>query len=164
MKVVRWMWRDGSHVRIDADKAGKEMEDIRRRNEGRLTPEVVLERARSANSALHDHFEWDDTAAAERYRLGQAGELIRSIQIDVSRSNLETTPIRAFVNVQQGGSQHYTSTVHALSDKELRAQVLAKAWDDLEAWRRRHAELTEFAKIFATIDEARPAFKGDETR
>lgn len=154
------MWRDGSHVRLDADKAGREMEDIRRSNGDRLTPEAVLQRARSSNSALHDHFEWDDTKAAEAHRLGQAGELIRSIQIDVSKSNLETKPIRAFVNVQQGGSQHYTSTVHALSDKELRAQVLAKAWDDLEAWRRRHAELTEFAKIFATIDEARTAFKG----
>ncbi|MDB5444979.1 MAG: hypothetical protein JWQ97_296 [Phenylobacterium sp.] len=164
MSAVRWLWREGAHVRLDANKAGREMEDIRRRNGDRLTPEAVLERARSANSALHEHFEWDNDKAAEQHRLGQAGELIRSIQIDVSKSNLEIKPIRAFVNVQQGGSQHYTSTVHALSDAELRAQVLAKAWDDLEAWRRRHAELTEFAKIFASIDEARVAIKGSETR
>lgn len=161
MSVVRWMWREGSHVRIDANKAGRELEDIRTTNAGRLRPEDVVERARSSNSALHGHFEWDDAKAAVQHRLGQAGELIRSIQIDVSRSNLDTKPIRAFVNVKQDGSQHYTSTVHALSDKELRAQVLAKAWADLEAWRQRHAELVEFARIFSAIDEARPAFKGD---
>lgn len=160
MAAVRWMWRDGSHVRLDADKAGRELEDIRRTNAGRLTPETVVERARSANSALHEHFEWDDAKAAEAHRLGQAGELIRSIQIDVSHSNLETRPIRAFVNVQQGGSQHYTSTVHAMGDAELRAQVLSRAWADLEAWRRRHAELVEFAKIFSMIDAGLEALPG----
>lgn len=157
MTAVRWMWRDGAHVRLDANKAGRELEDIRTSNAGRLTPETVVERARSANSALHAHFEWDDALAAEAHRLGQAGELIRSIQIDVSRSNLAVKPIRAFVNVVQGESRHYTSTMHAMSDKELRVQVLQKAWADLEAWRVRHAELVEFARIFSVIDAEREA-------
>lgn len=160
MSAVRWAWRDGAHVRLDANKAGPELEDIRTSNAGRLTPADVLARARSANSALHAHFTWDDHEAAEQHRLSQAGELIRSITIDISRSNLAKTPVRAFVNVIEGGSQHYTSTVHALSDKELRAQVLAKAWADLEAWRQRHAELVEFAKIFSAIDAEREALSG----
>lgn len=157
MQKVNYAWRPGSRISIDAGKAGREMERIRQGNGGALSQEVVLAQARSANSALHAHFEWDDGVAAEKHRLGQAGELIRSITVDVSRSNLETKPIRAFVNVIERGQQHYTSTLHALSDKELRAQVLAKAWADLEAWRERHAELTEFARIFSAIDEARSA-------
>lgn len=151
--TVRWAWRDGSHIRIDANKAGREMEDIRTSNGGRLTPADVVERARSKNSALHGHFEWDDRAAAEQHRLSQAGELIRSITIDVSRSNLETRPVRAFVSVKEGGQQRYTSTLHAMSDAELRKQVLERAWADLEAWRERHRELVEFARLFAVIDE-----------
>lgn len=157
MPGVNYAWRPGSRIAIDAAKAGRELENIRNTNGGALTQEVVLDRARSANSSLHAHFVWDDSEAAEKFRLGQAGELIRSITIDVSRSNLETKPVRAFVNVIERGEQHYTSTLHALSNTELRAQVLAKAWADLEAWRQRHAELVEFAKIFAAIDEARPA-------
>lgn len=159
--TVRWAWRDGSHVRIDAERAGRELENIRTENAGHLTPGAVVERARSSNSALHDHFEWDDAAAAEKHRLGQAGELIRSIVIDIARSNIEPgKPIRAFVSVEREGQRSYTSTVHALSDKELRQQVLARAWADLEAWRQRHAELVEFAKVFSAMDEARPAIKG----
>lgn len=154
------MWRDGAHVRLDPNKAGRELEDIRTTNGGRLQPEDVVERARSKNSALHEHFEWDDVKAAESHRLSQAGELIRSIQIDVSHSNLETKPVRAFVNVIEGGSQHYTSTLHALSDLELRKQVLERAWADLEGWRRRHAELVEFARIFSVIDAEREARPG----
>lgn len=156
--TVRWAWRDGAHVRIDADKAGRELERIRTENAGHLTREVVLERARSANSSLHDHFEWDDSKAAEQHRLNQAGELIRSIVIDVSRSNVGAAkPIRAFVSVERNGERSFTSTIHALSDKELRRQVLQRAWADLEAWRQRHAELVEFAKVFSAMDEVREA-------
>lgn len=154
---VNYAWRPGSRIAIDANKAGRELSQIERK-EGALTPETVLERARSNNSSLHDHFEWDDTKAAEQHRLGQAGELIRSITVDVSRSNVEPAkPIRAFINVVEQDERHYVSTVRALSDDQLRQQVIAKAWADLEAWRKRHAELIEFAAVFAAIDQARPA-------
>lgn len=156
--AARYGWRPGSRVKIDADKAGREMEDVRRQNGGALTPAALLERARSANAATHDHFEWDDKVAAEEHRLAQAGDLIRAITVDISRSNVEEAkPIRAFVSVEREGARSYTSTAHALSDEELRRQVLDRAWRDLEAWRERHAELTEFAKIFSAIDQARAA-------
>lgn len=156
--AVRYAWRPGSRVSIDPDKAGREMEDIRRTNNGALTPDALLERAQSANSAVHGHFEWDDGKAAHLHRLGQAGDLIRSITIDVSTSNIEPPKaIRAFVSVEREGVRSYTSTVHALSDADLRKQVIARAWADLEGWRQRHADLTEFGRIFAAMDQtARP--------
>ena len=155
---VKYSWRPGSRVSLDADLAGRELERIRKANAGQLTSEAVLERARSANCALHAHFEWDDSAAAEQYRLSQAGDLIRAITIDVTHSNIEPVKtIRAFVSVEREGRRSYTSTVVALSDQELRKQVIEKAWADLEAWRQRHAELVEFARIFTAIDEARGA-------
>ncbi len=154
---VKYAWRPGSRISIDAAKAGRELAQIEKK-EGALTPETVLERARSHNSSLHDHFEWDDTKAAEQHRLGQASELIRSITVDVSRSNVEPAkPIRAFVNVVERDERHYVSTARALGDDELRQQVLARAWADLEAWRKRYAELSDFAAVFAAIDQARPA-------
>jgi hypothetical protein len=154
--TVRYTWRPGSQIRLDPGKAGREMEDVRRQNGGELTPKNLLERARSGNSAVHDHFEWDDGVAAEHHRLSQAGELIRAIAIDVTRSNIEPPkPIRAFVSVEREGVRSYTSTVHAMSDVDLRRQVLAKAFADLEVWRQKHADLVEFARIFAAIDEQR---------
>lgn len=156
--AVRYGWRPGSRVRIDAEKAGREMEAIRRENAGALTPELLLERARSANSATHEHFEWDDSKAAEQHRLGQAGDLIRAITVDISRSNvLSPQPIRAFVSVDRQGVRSYTSTVHAMTDAELRAQVLATAWRELLQLREKYAGLEELARIFAAVDEARPA-------
>lgn len=150
---VRYAWKPGARVRLDADKAGREMEAVRRENNGALTPDALLARARSANSATHDHFEWDDTKAAHQHRLDQAGDLIRAITIDVSTSNIEPAkPIRAFISVERDGERSYTSTLTALSDADLRRQVIAKAWADLEQWRQRHADLTEFGRIFAAMD------------
>jgi len=156
--AVRYAWKPGSRVRLDPERAGKEMEDVRRQNGGALTPDALLERARSSNSAVHDHFEWDDGKAAHLHRISQAGDLIRAITIDVTHSNVEPPKtIRAFVSVEREGQRSYTSTVHALSDADLRRQVVAKAWADLEAWRERHRDLTEFARIFSAMDDTRVA-------
>lgn len=46
-------------------------------NEGRLTPENVLELARDPRNPLHAFFTWDESAA-EKYRLRQAKEEIES--------------------------------------------------------------------------------------
>ena len=46
---VKYAWRPGSRVSIDADKAGRELARIEK-SEGELTPTGILDRARSANS------------------------------------------------------------------------------------------------------------------
>lgn len=152
---VRYAWRPGSRVSIDAEKAGRELASIERKA-GELTPAVVLERARSANSSLHDHFEWDDSIAAEQHRLGQAGELIRSITVDVSRSNVEPAkPTRAFVSVERKGERSYVGIQTAMSDADLRRQLLERAWAELASFRARYADLKELAGVFAAMDASR---------
>lgn len=157
MTVYRW--KPGSTAPLEAQAAGDEMERIRVRNNGRLTSELVVEAARDEDAPLHPAFEWNDKRAAEAHRLEQARYLIRSIEVVVDRGDPEPVPIRAFVNVQRDEDRSFTSTFHALSDVDLRAQVIASAWRELEAWRRRHAELVEFARIFTEIDKARGAKK-----
>lgn len=158
-----YAWKPGSRIRIDAEKAGRELTRMEGESGG-LTPEKVLDRARSANSALHAHFEWDDTAAAHQHRLQQARELIRSITVETVRTNVgDPRPVRAFVSVTENEEGSYASTARAMSDKELRAQVLARAWRDLQAWRQRYAELVEFSKLFEIIDRAQLGDKGAET-
>ena len=53
-------------------------------------------------------------------------------------------------------SKHsYTTTEYALSDPELRAEVIAQALRELSAFRRKYAELNELLPIFAIIDKIR---------
>ena len=152
-----YRWKPASHVKIDAQLAGEELERIKAAHNGRLDQEDIVDAARDEANPLHEHFEWDDATAAEAYRLDQAGHLIRTIEIIHERPDQEPTPIRAFVSVAQQEERFYVSTTDAMADPELRRQVINQAWRELEAWRCRHAELTEFGKIFSEIDQARGA-------
>lgn len=154
--IYKWK-SSGAPGGIDAQVAGEEMERIRVRNNGRLDSADVVEASRPKSAPLHSAFEWDDAKAAEAYRVDQAAHMIRHIDVVFESENGDKAPVRAFVSVKRDEDRSYTSLQHALSDEELRAQVIKQAWRDLEAWHSRYAELTEFAKIFTAIGEARPA-------
>lgn len=75
-----------------------EMEALVATNGGRVTAELVLERAQDPASTFHQHFVWDDGEAAHRYRLQQAGGLIRKFKV-VRNIGSRTIRVDAFVKV-----------------------------------------------------------------
>lgn len=152
-----YRWKEGARLRINAKVAGQELERIRTLHNGRLTPDDVLKEAKDRTSPLHDAFEWDNTKAAQQYRLQQAAYLVRSIEVVVTQpKNKKPSNVRAFVSVKRDNDRSYTSVAHAMSDAELREQVVAQAWNELQAWRRRYENLAEFAKVFGVIDKGMP--------
>lgn len=151
-----YQWREGARFGVDAQKAGDELERIRTKHNGRLEPDWVVHAAKSDKNPLHGLFEWDDTVAGQAYRAVQARQIIRSIAVVIEEAP-KPTPVRAFVSVVRDRDQSYTSVSHAMSDPDLRKQVLRTALRELEAWRNRYAELVELATVFAAIDEARAA-------
>jgi hypothetical protein len=149
-----YKWRAHAGVSIPAQVAGEELERIRIANNGRLAQEDVVANAKSKASPLHAAFEWNDKAAAHQHRLSQAGYLIRKLDVvQVAADNDEGKPIRAFVNVTRDEDRSFTSIAHAMSDDELREQVLARARKELEDWRQRYNDLVEFSAVFAAIEQ-----------
>lgn len=155
-----YQWKPEARVKLDPQVAGEELERIRTWGNGRLDPLNVVECSRDPGAPLHSHFEWDDGVAANEYRRDQAKYLIRMVTVVVNPETEDAKPIRAFVSVVRDEDRSYTSVSHALSEAELRQQVLMQALRDLEAWRSRYAGLVELAQVFAAIDEAQPAIKG----
>lgn len=152
--TATYKWRAHAGVPIPAQVAGEALEAIRVRNNGRLTQDAVVQAARPKSSPLHPAFDWNDRSAAHKWRLSQAGYIIRKLDV-VQEDGPAAEPIRAFVNVSVENDRSYTSVAHAMSDDELRAQVIARAWKELQDWRERYEELAEFARIFAVIEEER---------
>lgn len=147
-----YKWRPHAGVPVPAQVAGEELERIRVRNNGRLSQEVVVSEAKNEENPLHSAFEWNDRKAAHQYRLGQAGYVIRMLSVTfVDDGDKKTDPVRAFVNVSRGEDRSYTSIVHAMSDDELREQVIAKAYKELEDWQNRYSEIVEFSQVFDAI-------------
>lgn len=151
-----YKWKPQAGIKVDAQAAGEHLEQVRVRNNGQLTPRAVVDDARDAGSPLHPAFEWDNVTAAEAYREDQARYLLRMIVVTSTAEGAEIKPTRAFVNVEMEGDTAYTHIVHAMSDAELRQQVLKRALRELTDWRNRYAELQELADLFAQIDGRPP--------
>ena len=153
---MRYKWVEGSKISLDAQVIGKELESLRKQNDGKLTKEIVVAVARSKNSPLHDAFEWDDDKAAEQYRLQQAGYIIRSVAVVFENPDTdEDTEIRAFVSVIQDEDEKpsYTSLSVAVQDEDLRKQVFENALRDLNAWKKKYAYLKIFDRVFNEIEQ-----------
>lgn len=135
--------------------AGRAIDELRRTNGGSITPALLVDAARSPAHPLHNEFDWDDSAAAERWRQQQARVLINCVRVIVTGGDGPATRV-AYVSVQtrDDGKAYLPSSV-VLSDVEYRDQAIAEALSILEGWKRRFAHLEELAEVFAVIDRVR---------
>jgi len=98
--------------------------DIAKKNGGVLHVDSVLAEAQNEDSPLHNHFEWNDSVAAEAHRRYQARVLIQRCKITIVDS--EPTKVRAFVSLQSdrdsGGG--YRLTTKVMDDEQMRDELL----------------------------------------
>jgi hypothetical protein len=162
-----YSWVPGSRLgrELDATVIGPEIERLIEVHGQKLKAETVVDTAASPMSPLHPAFEWDDTKAAQEHRIFQAQHLLRSVQITVATPEGGEITTRATVTRErhgQPGKHYYSTTEYALSDAELRAEVLKQALREAVAFRRKYAELSELAQVFAIID--RVSRRGSQSR
>lgn len=122
---------------------------------GRLRPKDVVDAARADASPLHGHFEWDDTEAAEKYRIDQARGLIR-VCVEYVGGGKEKRRIQAFVNLttDRNAGGGYRSTTQVLAMDSLRAQLIEDAMMDMDRFRAKYASISELAAVIQTMDLA----------
>lgn len=168
MKTI-FQFRSGCRLSGNAQAVGEHLEAIRAKS-NTLTPELVLADAHADASPLHAFFEWDDSLAAQKYRVDQAGNLIRSIQVtyvDLEESaprqisldsvqaadEPQANPVRAFVAITlEDGQRGYEITGAAMANPDLRQQVLSRAHSELSAISRKWREVSELAEVFQALD------------
>lgn len=134
----------------DPQQIGEALAEIAAAADGHLTPRATVDAARDPRHVLNPHFEWDDQAAAEAYRLDQARELIRMIRIEDDER--EDNP-PAFLSVNEGkAGVSYRTLGEVLGNADLQTAVLKSAERDLAAFERRYRSLADICEI---ISEAR---------
>jgi|GEM_PF-1112109 len=136
--------------KANPQKIGEALEAVAVANKGRLTPQAVVLVARDKKSALHNHFEWNDEAAAEMFRRDQARSLIRAIKVDLPDV---AEPARAFVSVNEKSGVSYRRIEDVRGNQELQLLVLQQAERDLQAWEDRYRDLEELCAIVRTARE-----------
>ena len=130
----------------------QELDQLADDNGGVLRPQTVVEHARDETTALHNCFEWDDSVAAEEYRLEQARRIIRA-QITHVGSEKKLIKTRVFHSLPSDrGRESYRRTVDILSDADRRAEMLRRALIELSQLRKRYSELSELVEVFAAVE------------
>lgn len=149
----KYSWRY-SHGGVSAQVAGEAIKRIEDRD-GVVTAETFLEESRPEDSPTHKCFDWNDTEAAERWRLFQAGQVIRDVIVTIVDSNNETIKTPMFVNTNTRAIQkgRYVSTEVALIDTVMRETVLDNAKAELKSFKNKYAKLKELSGVFAEIDK-----------
>jgi hypothetical protein len=148
----------GIVTKTDAPIVGKELVRIEKKS-GAITPQIVVESAQPSQSPMHKYFTWDDGEAADKCRLDEARQLVRSVVIVRVTKDDSGDSIRAFVSVKSSNGekafdgQAYISTVRALRHATYREQVLADALRELNAWKDRYQHLKELSAIVGAIEQ-----------
>lgn len=115
-------------------------------SEAGLSPATLLDASRDEKSPLHGEFEWRDDVAAEKYRLGQAHDLIRNLRVVVERKDGTEVRERSFV-VTPGGKSAYVSLHSALTNDEWREHLLKQAREDVMLFQSKYSRLSELADV-----------------
>lgn len=164
----KYSWKNGYQYKVSADTVGGVLNKIEREN-GQVTKESFLDYSRDENSETHSMFEWNDSIAAEKYRLRQAGNIIAQLEVTIVHEDVkpreitaqiksaepQETKISAFVNVApKAPTVHatYYNVNRAMSDEDTRKQVLRNALFELRAFECKYKNFTEFAELFEVIE------------
>lgn len=163
----KYSWKGGYNFKVSAETVGGVLNRIEQ-TEGKVTKESFLDYSRDKNSETHSLFEWDDSIAAEKYRLATAGKIISQLEVTIVHEDtqpreitaqIETEEpqerkISAFVNIAPKAptvNATYYNVERAMSDADTRKQVLRNALFELQAFERKYKNFTEFAELFEVI-------------
>ena len=117
-----------------------------------IKPEQIVEKARDENTELHKCFEWDDTKAAEKWRLHQARNVV--CELVFKQENLqdkeEYVPIRVLCKTDSNSYYKVPEIVFKNADEH--EKLLQSAMAELQAFKRKYHALTELDYILTLID------------
>lgn len=149
MEKITAAWAPGLEglFKADAQRVADEILSIGEKS----TPQQILDKARDPTTELHRCFEWDDSVAAEKYRLQQARKIVCNLVIQETIQD-KKPPIRFMLQTKNGNG--YQPTQIIFRDVDKYQELLASVLRDLVAIRNKHSNLTELEEVFSAIDNA----------
>ncbi|UDL95488.1 hypothetical protein LGH83_04505 [Lichenihabitans sp. PAMC28606] len=133
----------------DAEVIGPQLEALA--EAGPIDERTIVEVARSPNSPLNRYFEWDDETAADKYRVGQAGSMMRSIRVRVVEDGRPRVTSAYKLVTKPTASRPAPKGYNVLhGESAFAAKMTVAAYDDMLAWRAKYAPYVDVWVDFAT--------------
>lgn len=146
MITAKWREGFGFYKDVDAQKVAEEIKSIGEY----ATPKEIVDKARSENTELHKCFEWNDTIAAEKYRLQQARDVVYHLVIKEEVVPQNRPEIRFFVKPEV--SKGYKETKLVIKQEDEYTKLLEQAYSELRAFKRKYNYLEELREILDLIN------------
>lgn len=118
---------------------------------GQITPDRVIEDARSKSSPLHDLFEWDKSKAAMLHWIDQAREIIGAVRVVVTTTT-STVKAPLYVRDPEASGQGYRSVTALRADPEQARASLVYTLEVAAGHVRRACDLAEPLGLSSDID------------
>lgn len=156
--AIRSKQKQRTLTRVDAElvmtraKKGQYRDALLALSEARgdeLSPHDVVREARDRKSPLHSAFEWDDTAAGEKYRLIQARILINNVTVEFQGEKRQAF-FNANVTINKQQTRAYFPVERVMSDEVVHQAVLADAVRDLEHAQQKYDQISELKGVINT--------------
>ena len=132
------------------------LKEIAKRDGGLLRPQAVVDAARPKDSPLHGAFCWNNTEAAQKYRLLQAQQIIRSFRVTIEDNGAKyETPVFVGVSTDRTGEKRdnpYRLAEDVAKSADLQAVAENDALEQLRAIKSRYDHLKRLGDIWAAID------------
>ena len=115
------------------------------------TPHEVLDLARDPKTELHKCFDWDDSSAAEKWRIQQARFVCSSFTVVIEQSE-EKAPQRFRVIQHDKEDRVYRPVIFTVRDEDQYARLLKQAKDEMASFKKRYKSIVELENVIEEID------------
>jgi len=132
----------------DADLCYKEMQTLG----DNVAPADLLALARDEKTELHKCFDWDDSSAAEKYRLFQARLVMTQMVVPVREEEARPGGV-IHCRVMQRGSESYHPLRVFIQQPDEYDALLKRAKGELRSFENRYNTIEEFDELFVIIDK-----------
>lgn len=144
-----YQWKSGSRIKADAQASGELMEKLSASEEG-LTAQTLLDANRAENAPLHSEYEWNDTTAAEKYRLHQSGHFLRCIlAVEIQQEEQSEEPkesLRAFFVTTEPTKYEPIGVI--VQQQSKYEKMLDTALKELISFKQKYQSLKELQPVF----------------
>lgn len=123
--------------------------------EGCVTKQNLLERAREEDCIIHNCIEWNNEVAGEKYRLHQCGVMLSSLKVKITgQTTQEPKTFRLYVNTNENPTAgEFRNILTVKDDAELYASTLSRARMELKWFVEKYNTLKELSGIIEPIKD-----------
>lgn len=140
-------WRSGPCVfKADAQKVADEISSIGLS----VKPEEIVDKARDESTELHKCFEWDDTKAAEKYRVYQARQIVCHLIVKEVNNEPQKQEVRFFYKTDS--QEGYKPVSYIMRNEDEYQKLLDQALSELKAFEKKYSALKELDGLFDVIN------------